>query len=208
LSAGDIELVTALRSGDETAFATLVETYHAKMVRMALTLVGDVTVAEEVTQDAWLGVLRGLARFEGRASLQTWIFAILTNCARTRAKRERRTIAFSVLLGDDEDDEPVVDPDRFQSEGQWQGHWRRFPMSWDELPEQHLLAQETLALAQQAIEALPPNQKLVIQLRDIEGLTAAEVCNILQVSESNERVLLHRARSKVHRVLAQYFGEE
>ena len=152
--------------------------------------------------------MRGLARFEGRASLQTWIFTILTNCARSRATRERRSVPFSALFAGHEDDEPAVAPERFRPDGPWQGGWRQFPSSWSNIPEQHLLAQETLAHVGQAIDALPANQRAVILLRDVEGLTSLEICNILDISETNQRVLLHRARSKVQRALAQYFGED
>lgn len=203
----ETELVTALRAGDESAFATLVETYHIKMLRLARTMVDDPTVAEEVTQETWLGVLRGLAHFEGRSSLQTWIFTILSNCARTRAQRERRTIPFSQFFGDEQDESPTVEAGRFYASGRFQGHWRQFPNDWQELPEQQFLAQETLGITQAAIDLLPANQRAVIILRDIEGLTASEVCNILQITESNQRVLLHRARAKVQKALDHYFSE-
>jgi RNA polymerase sigma-70 factor (ECF subfamily) len=202
-----MQLLAALRAGEEAAFRSLVEMYHARMVRLARTFVADTAVAEEVAQEAWVGVLRGLSRFEGRSSLQTWLFTILSNCARTRALREQRTVPFADLLDEDEEGEPVVSPTRFQSSGRWQGHWFDVPKRWSELPEEHILAQETLAVAQQAIDNLPPNQRAVILLRDVDGLGAAEVCNILQVSESNQRVLLHRARAKVQQALARYFGE-
>lgn len=204
----ETELIAALRRRDEAAFMLLVERYHNQMVRLARSIVGDSAVAEEVAQEAWVGVLRGVARFEGRSSLQTWIFTILTNCARTRAVREQRTWPFADWFGDEEEPEPSVDPARFQSGGRWQGHWLYAPVSWRTIPEEHLLAQETLALIQQAIDALPLAQRTVIQLRDVEGLSAAEVCNILQIGESNQRVLLHRARAKVQRTLAHYLGQE
>jgi RNA polymerase sigma-70 factor (ECF subfamily) len=203
--AGESELVAALRMGDEAAFVTLVGMYHTKMVRLAQTMVSDITVAEEVTQEAWLGVLRGLARFEGRSSLQTWILTILTNCARTRAQRERRTIPFSEFFGDEQEEGPTVDPDRFQKPAP--GWWQQHPGDWRELPEERFLAHETLNVAQMAIEALPANQRIVIQLRDIEGLASNEVSNILNVSETNQRVLLHRARAKVQKALDLYFSE-
>jgi RNA polymerase sigma-70 factor (ECF subfamily) len=205
--AGERELVAALRVGDEAAFSTLVEMYHTKMLRLARTMVGDAIVAEEVTQEAWLGVLRGLARFEGRSSLQTWIFTILGNCARTRAQRERRTIPFSDFFAEDQEEEATVDAGRFHASGPSQGHWRQFPNDWRELPEQQFLAHETLDVAQMAINALPANQRAVIQLRDIDGLSASEVSNILNVSESNQRVLLHRARAKVQKALDRYFND-
>jgi RNA polymerase sigma-70 factor (ECF subfamily) len=209
--ASELEILKALRAGDEGAFAALVERYHMRMLRLARTFVDDITIAEEVTQEAWLGVLRGLNRFEGRSSLQTWIFTILSNCARTRAQRERRTIAFSDYFGEDsgeaENDEPTVDPDRFQGVPS-RGHWRNLPANWRNLPEESFLAQETLQVAQQAIDKLPANQRAVILLRDVEGVASAEVCNILNISESNQRVLLHRARAKVQKALDFYFQED
>ena len=202
------QLISALRAGDDSAFMQLVDAYHAKMVRLARSFVGDAMVAEEVAQEAWLGVLRGVQRFEGRSSLQTWIFTILTNCARTHARREQRTLPFSDVFALEEDDEPTVDPGRFQQEGRWRGHWHDGPSSWREIPENRILAQETLDLVRTAIDALPPNQRTVILLRDVDGVEAADVCNILQISESNQRVLLHRARAKVQAALARYLGEE
>jgi RNA polymerase sigma-70 factor (ECF subfamily) len=178
------------------------------MLHLACTMVDDAAVAEEVTQEAWLGVLRGLARFEGRASLQTWIFTILCNCARTRAQRERRTIPFADLFGDEQDEEPIVDDNRFHVYGPAKGHWRQLPKDWHQLPEQHFLARETLEVAQAAIDALPSNQRIVILLHDVDGLTTSEICSILNVTESNQRVLLHRARVKVQKALDRYFGED
>jgi RNA polymerase sigma-70 factor, ECF subfamily len=206
--ADETTLLAALRAGSEAAFVCLVETYHAKMLRLARMVVSDDSVAEEVTQEAWVGVLRGLARFEGRSSLQTWIFSILMNCARKRSARERRTVPFSMLFSGAEEEGPTVDPERFQPDGVWRGHWRRLPLSWNELPEERVLAQETLALSRKAIDSLPPGQRAVILLRDVDGFSAAEVCSILQISESNQRVLLHRARAQVRKVLAQYFEED
>lgn len=201
------QLIAALRTGDDSAFMQLVDAYHAKLVRLARSFVGDAMIAEEVAQEAWLGVLRGVQRFEGRSSLQTWIFTILTNCARTRARREQRTLAFSDIFAVEDDDEPTVEPDRFQQEGRWRGHWQDGPSNWHEIPENRILAQETLELLRAAIEALPPNQRAVILLRDVDGVDAADVCNILQISESNQRVLLHRARAKVQAALARYLRE-
>ena len=140
-----------------------------------------------------MGVLSGLKRFEGRSSLKTWIFRILTNCAKTRAQREGRSIPFSSLPELDSN-EPAVDPDRFRSADQ---QWVSFPQSWDEIPEERILSDETRAYIEGAIEALPPDQREVITLRDIEGWTAEETCSFLGVSEANQLVLLHRARSKV-----------
>src|SRR5262249_2336024 len=148
----------------------------------------------------------GLGRFEGRSSLKTWIYRILLNRARTRGQREGRSIPFSAAWSADADPgEPAVEAERFlPPEHQWHGHWVSFPHNWDELPEERLLAQETRAHLQEAIDALPPSQREVITLRDVEGWSSEEVRNALDISESNQRVLLHRARSKVRRALEQY----
>jgi RNA polymerase sigma-70 factor (ECF subfamily) len=202
-TADEIELVAALRRGDEAAFTTLIARYHAQMVRVARGYVGSREVAEEVVQEAWIGVLRGLDRFEGRSSLKTWVFRIVINRAKTRAEREGRSIPFSSVRAGD--DEPAVEPERFFGSGhRWAGHWSAPPDSWQAVPEERFLAQETLAHLRAAIAGLPPAQREVIVLRDVEGWTASEVCNTLSISESNQRVLLHRARSKVRRSLEQY----
>jgi RNA polymerase sigma-70 factor (ECF subfamily) len=208
-SSDEASLVAALRQGDETAFTSLVEHYHAALVRLAMVYVSDRAVAEDVAQETWLGVLRGLSRFEGRSSLKTWIFTILANRAKTRAQRERRTLPFSALE-DPEADEPSVAPERFlpSNHPQWPDEWAENPNRWANLPEERLLSQETRACIQQAIEALPPTQRQVITLRDIEGWASGEVCNVLEISETNQRVSLHRARSKVRLALEWYFIEE
>jgi RNA polymerase sigma-70 factor, ECF subfamily len=204
-SADDRRLVEALRDGDEAAFVALVDRYQASMIRIALLYVPDRAAAEDVVQEAWLGVLRGLDRFEARSSLKTWIFHILLNRAKTRAQRERRTVPFSTLWNPDEEpDEPAVDPARFRDAEPWKDHWASPPRSWSETPEARFLARETRKYVRQAVEALPPSQREVITLRDIEGWTADEVCNILEISETNQRVLLHRARSKVRQALERY----
>ncbi len=210
-SAADLQTVEALRRGDEAAFVRLVEAYQASMLRLAMLFVQDRAVAEEVVQEAWVGVLRGLARFEGRSSLKTWIFRILTNGAKTRGQREGRSVPFS-LLGDVdlEPEGPSVEPERFlpADHPKEPHHWVSFPHSWDAVPEERLLARETLSTVRAAIESLPPAQREVITLRDVEGWPSGEVCNVLGISESNQRVLLHRARSKVRRALERYFDEE
>lgn len=195
-------LVEALRNGDEAAFEWLLDRYSASMTRIARLYVRSPAVADEVVQDAWLGVLEGVHRFEGRSSLKTWIFRILTNIAKTRGEREGRTLPFSAL-GDDEV-EPSVDAERFldASHPRWSNHWASLP---ERFPEERLLARETLAVVEQAIEALPPSQLAVISLRDVEGWSSDEVRNALELSETNQRVLLHRARSKVRRALEDYF---
>src|SRR5256885_2748755 len=199
------ELVAALRTGDETAFVALVDRYHASLVRLARMYVRQPSVAEEVAQETWLAVLNGIDRFEGRSSLKTWLFRILTNRAKTRGERERRSVPFSAI---GEADEPSVNPDHFQVQGdQHPGGWRDFPHSWEGDPEERLLASETRRLILATIEELPPAQRAVITLRDIEGFGADDVCNVLELSDTNQRVLLHRARSRVRRALEQYLGE-
>jgi RNA polymerase sigma-70 factor (ECF subfamily) len=203
----DAVIVDALRAGDESAFVELIQRYGAQMVRVAMLYVPTRAVAEEVVQDAWLGVLEGIGRFEGRSSLKTWIFRILTNIAKSRGERERRTVPFSTLAGP-EDAERSVDPERFQASGRWAGHWSpdSAPRPWD-VPEQRLVARETLEITGRAIAELPPTQRTVITLRDVEGWSAEEVCNVLEITETNQRVLLHRARSRVRRALEVYLGD-
>jgi RNA polymerase sigma-70 factor (ECF subfamily) len=201
LSAEDARLVDGLRRGDEAAFRALMREYGAAMLRLAQMYVSSRAVAEEVVQEAWLGVLNGIGRFEGRSSLKTWIFQIVANTAKTRGVREARSLPFSALGGDDD---PVVDPDRFMGpEERYAGHWSAPPESWAGGPEA-LLAAETLEVIRRAIEELPPSQQAVITMRDVEGLTAEEVRNALDVSETNQRVLLHRARAKVRQALEEY----
>lgn len=202
-AADEARLVAALRCGDEAAFVELIEAYQPAMLRLAMVYVPGRAVAEEVVQETWLGVLQGLDRFEGRSSLKTWIFRILTNRARTRGAREGRSIPFSEVSATDAD-EPSVDPGYFlpADHERWPGHWASSPGS--PLPEAQLLSQEVLAQIEAAIEALPPQQRLVIQLRDVAGCSADTVCQMLDVSEVNQRVLLHRARAKVRHALAPY----
>jgi RNA polymerase sigma-70 factor (ECF subfamily) len=200
-------LLAALRHGDEAAFVTLIERYHPSLVRLALLYVPDRTIAEEVAQETWLGVLKGLENFEGRSSLKTWLFRILTNIAKTRGQREARSIPFSTLWdANAEPDTPAVPPDRFHPDGRLAQHWLTPPRDWDEAPEERILRHEARERIQAAIAALPPNQREVITLRDVEGWPAPEVCNALGISETNQRVLLHRARSRVRRAVADYFA--
>jgi RNA polymerase sigma-70 factor, ECF subfamily len=168
--------------------------------------VGDRPVAEEVVQEAWVGVLQQLGRFEGRSSLKTWVLRIVSNRAKTRAIRERRSVPFSALPGgDQDDDEPAVEPDRFLPAGhRWAGHWASPPASWREVPEDRLLSQEILSEVERAVQALPAAQRAVLVLRDLEGLTAGEACRLLGLTEGNQRVLLHRGRSKVRAALERY----
>lgn len=198
-------LIRRLRAGDETAFTALVTEYHAMMVRIARLYVADERVAEEVVQETWVAVLKGLDRFEGRSSLKTWIFTILANRARTRARREGRYVSLDDLMNGDEAAEPTVAPDRFSPADR---DWHQEPDDWSALPEDRMLSKETLTVIQMAIEALPPNQREVIRLRDLEGWSAEEVCNVLNISDTNQRVLLHRARAKVRRALEVYLQPE
>jgi len=197
-------LVEGLRRGDERAFAELVDRYGPAMRRLALTFVRSPAVADEVVQETWLGVLRGIGRFEGRSSLKTWLFRILTNTAKTRAERERRSVPFSSLEADAAEDEPSVDPDRFFADGAWATP----PARWDDVPEARLLSAETRAVIDRAIAGLPDGQRLVITLSDVEGWPPAEIRNVLDLSETNQRVLLHRARSKVRAALEGDLREE
>ncbi len=205
-AAADRRLIARLRDGDEAAFAELVDMYHASMLRLARSFVSDRAVAEEVVQETWLGVIRGIDRFEGRSSLKTWLFRILTNTAKKRGVRERRSVPFSSLAGPD--DEAAVDADRFLPEGhQWAGHWAAPPPSWGPAPEERLLAGEARAVIDDAVAQLPEMQRQVITLRDIDGWSSKEVCDVLDLSEVNQRVLLHRARSKVRGALESYFAD-
>ncbi len=201
-------LVAALRRGDEAAFVALVQRYGGSLQRLARTFVRDAAVAEEVVQETWLALLEGIDRFEGRSSLKTWLFQILSNRARTRAVRERRSAPFSALVGDPGDDEAAVDADRFRGEGhRWAGHWAAAPSDWNHLPEERLLGRETLARVHEAIATLPPRQAEVLVLRDVEGWDAGEVCEALGIGDGNQRILLHRARSRVRAALEHYLSQ-
>jgi len=202
----DPRFLEALRNGDEVAFASLLDQYHGRLLRLAMNFVRGREIAEDVVQETWVGVIEGLDRFEGRSSLKTWIFRILINQAKTRASRENRIVPFSSTENpEDESSESAVDPSRFESAGFWVGHWASAPRSWDNnTPERLLLSKESREYINKAIESLPPNQRLIVQLRDIEELDSREVCKILKVSETNQRVLLHRARSKVRQALEEY----
>ncbi len=203
LSPQDARLVEGLRAGDEAAFAAVMREYGASMLRVAQMFVSNRAVAEEVVQEAWLGVLKGIGRFEGRSSLKTWLFRIVANTAKTRGAREGRTIPFSAL-GNDAEGEPAVDPDRFLGAGErFPGHWGVPPQEWG-APEGRLLARETMDVIEREIEGLPPAQRAVITMRDVQGFTSEEVCNALDLTETNQRVLLHRARSKVRSALEEY----
>lgn len=192
--------MAALRAGDEAAFRGLVRRHHAGLVRLARASVSSDAVAEEVAQETWLAVIEGIDRFEGRASLKRWIYAILVNRARSRGVREHRSIPMSSLGG--EGDRPAVDPDRFAPDDHRRGgHWRDPPVPWRDGPVEQLMATETIGVAARAISELPARQGQVVGLRDVEGWSSAEVCALLDLSEENQRVLLHRGRSRVRAAL-------
>ena len=194
-------LIEELLSGNEAAFSQLVATLHGSLLRLALTFVADRDAAEEVVQETWLGVIKGLRSFEGRSSLKTWIFRILDNTAQTRGARDGRVVNFSALASADSDSSEIAD--RFTS----QGRWLNPPATWQEQnPEDLLLKREAMVSLHGAIADLPPTQRAVITLRDIEGVASPEVCNVLGISETNQRVLLHRARTKVRAALEGSLG--
>jgi RNA polymerase sigma-70 factor (ECF subfamily) len=204
---GDAAVLVRLRGGDEAAFADLIALHHAALLRMARTYTTDAALAEELVQDTWIAFLESLGRFEGRSSIKTWLFRILMNVARARLRKESRTVPLSTVA---DRDEPAVEPRRFHA--RWLpgigGHWSEPPAPWAELPEEQALASETRAAIEAAMAELPEQQRQVMVLRDIEGFAAEEVCNLLGLSDTNQRVLLHRARSKVRRALAPRMGGE
>ena len=201
----DAELVAALRAGDEAAYARIIREWHPSMLRVARIFVPTRSIAEEVVADTWLRVLGALDRFEGRSSLRTWVFRILVNTAKTRAQREGRVLPFSALNDPGRIPEAAVDPERFRPEDD-----PRFPGAWyvppPELPEERLLAAETREVIAAAIDALPLTQAAVIRLRDVDGWSAEDVRNALDITDVNQRVLLHRARSKVRQALEDYLA--
>ncbi len=205
----EVDLVTRLRAGDETAFAELIDRYGATMLRVARLHVRDRAVAEEVVQETWLAVLNGIERFEGRSSLKTWLFRILSNRAKTRGEREGRSIPFSAIAATDAaaGGEAAVDADRFQGVDaqQWPYHWSAPPRAWT---QERALERETLGVVKEAISELPDTQREVIRLRDVEGWSADEVADALEISDVNQRVLLHRARSRVRAALESYLDPE
>jgi RNA polymerase sigma-70 factor (ECF subfamily) len=204
----DDVLVAALRARDEDAFAWLLDRYTGSLRRLARAHVSSDAAADEVVSEAWLAVITGIDRFEQRSSLKTWIHRIVLNLARTKGTREHRSVPFSSLAAEAEGREAAVDPDRFRPAGTpGAGSWASPPVPWDEEPETSLSAGETLEVVRRAIATLPPGQQMVITLRDLEGWRADDVCNALDLSETNQRVLLHRARAKVRTALEHHFEE-
>jgi len=192
----DAELLGRLRAGDEQAFVVLVRRHHDAMLRLACGYVPSAAVAEEVVQDTWLGVLRGIGGFEGRSSVRTWLLRILVNRARTAGARERRTVPIG-------DPEPAVDRSRFDGTG----HWATPPEQWIEEADDRLDAAKLAGRLRAAIGELPDRQREVLTLRDVEGLTSEEVCSVLEISEGNQRVLLHRGRSRLRQTLETELGK-
>ena len=204
----DEQIVRALRAGDESAFRALFERTYPMMRRVARGHVANDAVAEEIVQETWMAVVTGIERFEGRSALSTWIFSILINQAKTHSARERRAVPFSSIAPSGED-ERSVDPDRFQNDDDaLPGNWATPPRPWQR-PERRLLSLEARDRLKEALAQLPERQRVIVGLRDVEGCSAGEVCELLELSPENQRVLLHRGRSRLRAVLEEYVdGEE
>lgn len=202
----DAELVDRLRAGDEGAFRVVLDAWSPSMLRLARSFVSTGDSAEEVVQDAWLGVIQGIGRFEGRSALKTWVFRILVNIAKGRGAKESRTLPFSSLLPEDEG--PSVDPSRFRPSGEaYPGHWNpgQKPQGWAAPPESEALHAEVRQVVAEALAVLPDRHRAVVTLRDVEGYESDEVCRLLNISPGNQRVILHRARAAVRGKLEAYF---
>jgi RNA polymerase sigma-70 factor (ECF subfamily) len=202
----DAAIAAALRRGDERAFCLLVEQHHAALLRLAAQYVASAAIAEEVVQDTWITFVQSLDRFEGRSSLKTWLFGTLFNCARNRRRKEIRSVPFSSVWNPDEPGEAAFDPSRFRSEGTWAGNWAVPFKGFSEDAERRLLHGELRQQLRAAIDGLPAAQREVITLRDVEGFSAEEVCELLGLTEANQRVLLHRARARVRATLEKYLA--
>jgi RNA polymerase sigma-70 factor, ECF subfamily len=205
LGKGEDALLARLKRGDEGAFDELVTQHHGTLIRMAMGYVADREVAEEVVQDTWMAVIESLNRFEGRSSLRTWVCGILIHKAKDRGVREKRHTTFSAFESYDDDNDEAVDPSRFQETGEWAGHWAFPPQPWDDqTPEKLLASKQAVDCMQRAIEALPATLKEVLILRDVEGVEAKEVCEMLNITETNLYVRLHRARERVRAAVETY----
>jgi RNA polymerase sigma-70 factor (ECF subfamily) len=197
-------LIAALRTGDDAVFTQLVDQYSPSMLRIARGYVKSHESAEEVVQDVWIAVVKGIAKFEGRSSIRTWLFAVLVNVAKARAIRERRDAEHTVAAFTG----PTVDPARFRPAGdQLPGHWKEPPASFPQTPEGSVLDKELIAIAEREIERLPESQRIVVSLRDMLGFDSNEVCELLSISKANQRVLLHRGRAAVRQELEDYLGD-
>jgi RNA polymerase sigma-70 factor (ECF subfamily) len=205
-SSTDDEIVAGVRSGDEAVFAQLLNEWSRSMLLLARTYVSTDASAEEVVQDTWLAVIRGIDRFEGRSSLRTWVYRILVNTAKKRGVREVRTVPWSSVAGG-ADDGPTVDPSSFRGAGDpYPGGWWSFPPEWRS-PEDPVLADEVRTQVRIALDALPERQRVVVTLRDVLGHTSDEVCHLLEISGANQRVLLHRGRAAVRAHLVPYLAD-
>ncbi len=207
LTNGEGALLARLRQGEEEAFDEVVTRYHRALIRSAMGYVADREVAEEVVQDTWMAVINGLDLFEGRSSLRTWIFGIMIHKAKDRGVREKRHMTFSCFESADDDGEDTIDPSRFHQSGEWAGHWAFPPQPWDDqTPEKLLASQQAVNAMNKAIEALPKTLRDVLILRDVEGVEAKEVCEILKITEKNLYVRLHRARERVRQAVETYLA--
>src|SRR5262245_30301697 len=208
LTKAEAAVIVRLKHGDEGAFDELVNQHHSTLIRMAMSYVADREVAEEVVQDTWMAVIESLDRFEGRSSLRTWVCGILIHKAKDRGVREKRHTTFSAFESYDDDNDEAVDPSRFQQSGELAGHWALPPQPWDDqTPEKLLANQQAVNAMQRAIETLPPTLKEVLILRDVEGVEAKEVCEMLNITETNLYVRLHRARERVRGAVETYLGK-
>ncbi len=204
MSSSNEDIVDRLRAGDERAFAELVDRYSPSMLAVARTHVASREIAEDVVQDTWLALLKGIDRFEGRSSLQTWMFRVLVNIAKTRGVREKRSTPVDMHAAAQR---PTSGPENFRSgDDPWPDHWVRFPAPWRESPEHRLLSAEALDLVRCELAQLPEQQRIVVTLRDVHGYGSDEVCALLALTATNQRVLLHRGRTRVRDALADYFA--
>jgi RNA polymerase sigma-70 factor (ECF subfamily) len=204
----DAVIVARLRQRDEAMFAALIDAWSPGMLRAARVFVADEHAAQDVVQETWLGVLRGIAAFESRSSVRTWAYRILLNRARTRGARDARTVAAGSLTPTDDDRGPTVAPQRFRgAEDPYPGHWRSHPPAWPS-PEDRVVAAETRRQLARALDGLPERQRIVVTLRDVQGYASDEVCDLLQLSAANQRVLLHRGRAALRAALETYLAGE
>lgn len=204
---GETGLIAALRAGDESAFTALVDLHTPTMLRVARGYVSTHELAEEVVQETWIAVLRGIDRFEGRSALRTWLFTIMVNIAKARGLKERRHADLQVLAASG----GTVDPARFREAGdRWPGHWKEHeaPVPFPDTPEGSVLGEELMTVARRELDKLPPRQREVVMMRDVLGLESAEVCDLLEISAANQRVLLHRGRAAVRQALKDYLKEK
>lgn len=203
------DLIEALRRGDEVAFGTLIDRYHSRLLRLAMTFVPSEAIAEEVVQETWMNVLTGINRFEGRSSVKTWIFQLLINRAKTRGRLEKRYVSLTDFGSQQlEEEDHEIGPKKFHTSDPLAKHWANAPHSWEKMtPERCLLSKECGEQIEQAIRRLPAVQQKVMILRDVEGVDVVDICAMLRITHGNLRVRLHRARTKVREFLDVYLRE-